>query len=97
MRVEAYCGMGAGITFAQAKNRAMAQVNRDYAASWAGTIVLTSDPHEGSRFEVRAGDNITLNYFHGASVVFHINQVDVAWDQPPSITTGPPRRRRRSR
>lgn len=90
MRVEEYCGMGAGITLTQAKNRAQAQVNRDYTyGSWAGTIVLTSDPHEGSRFEMRAGDNLIVNYFHGASVVFHVNEVDVAWDQAPSIATGP--------
>lgn len=100
LRVEAYLGMGAGITLAQATNTAKAVVNRDYAASWAGTIVLTTDPHEGSRFEMKAGQNVLLKWFHGVTSViddveydgmlFHINEVDVAFDQAPSVTTGVP-------
>lgn len=100
LRVEGYIGMGAGITLAEAKNRAKALVNRDFAGSWAGTIILTTDPHEGSRFEIRAGDNVMLNYLHGATttiglttypgLLFHVNQVDVAFDNTPSMTTGVP-------
>ena len=90
LRVEQYLGMGAGITLAQAVATATAVVNRDYQASWAGTIVLTTDPHEGSRFEIRAGDNIQLNYFHGVSQLFHVNAVEVAFDTAPSISTGVP-------
>lgn len=90
LRVEAYLGMGAGITLAQAIATATSVVLRDYQASWAGTIVLTTDPHEGSRFEIKAGDNVQLNYFHGVSQLFHVNQVDVAFDTAPSIGTGAP-------
>ena len=90
LRVESYIGMGAGITLLEAKNRAQAIVNRDFAGSWAGTIILTTDPHEGSRFEMRAGDNIAVNYFHGTSLLFHISQVEVAFDTAPSVSTGIP-------
>jgi peptidoglycan hydrolase-like protein with peptidoglycan-binding domain len=90
LRVEAYLGMGAGITLPQAVATATAVVNRDYQASWAGTIVLTTDPHEGSRFEIRAGQNINLRYFHGVTQLFHVNAVEVAFDTAPSISTGVP-------
>jgi hypothetical protein len=100
LRVESYIGMGAGITLQQAINAAKAVVNRDYAGSWAGTIILTSDPHEGSRFAIAAGDNILLNFFHGVTsniedteyngILFHVNQVEVAFDEPASISTGVP-------
>lgn len=90
LRVEQYLGMGAGITLAQAVATATAVVNRDYQASWAGTIVLTTDPHEGSRFEIRAGDNIAVNYFFGVTQLFHVNGIEVAFDTAPSIATGVP-------
>jgi hypothetical protein len=100
MRVESYIGMGAGITANQAASVAAAVVNRDYSGSWAGTIVLTIDPHEGSRFRIKGGDNVMLNYFHGATsviddvsyngILFHVNQVQVAFDIAPTITTGIP-------
>ena len=100
LRVESYIGMGAGITANQAASVAAAVVARDYAGSWAGTIILTSDPHEGSRFAIQAGDNILVNYFHGASsvidsvsypgILFHVNGVEVAFDSAPSMSTGIP-------
>lgn len=90
LRVESYTGMGAGITLKQAEQTAKSVVLRDYQGSWAGTIVLTTDPHEGSRFEIRAGQNIMVNYFFGTNLLFHINQVDVAFDTAPSIGTGAP-------
>jgi hypothetical protein len=89
MRVESYIGMGSGLTLAQAKSLAKAVVLRDSkTTAWAGTIVLTSDPHENSRFAMRAGQNVMVNFLYGQNVLMHINQVDVSLDSAPT-SSGP--------
>ena len=38
---------------------------------------MTADPQEGSRFEILAGQNILLRFFHGRDTLFHISNVSV--------------------
>jgi hypothetical protein len=76
-RVERYEAMGSQVSKAQGILSANIEGLSIQVPSWTGTITLTADPQEGSRFEILAGQNIVLQYFHGRSVVFHISNVAV--------------------
>jgi len=66
-RVESFHDFGAGASLKEAKIDAKKIVARDFDPGWYGTIVLTADPAEGSRFEIKAGEQIRLKYFAGTS------------------------------
>jgi len=70
--------MGAGISKAQAVRSAAAEFARNATPGLAGEIILTGDPREGSRFDVREGHNIKVLGFQGADVLVHIAHVQVS-------------------
>lgn len=78
-RIERYEQMGQQITKAQGIVSAQVELERTQIPSWNGTITLTIDPPEQSRFTIQAGQNILLRYFHGQDTVFHISAVSVDW------------------
>lgn len=66
---------------AQGVIAANAMLARDQEPGYLGRITLNADPEEGSRFEIRAGDNIKLRDFRGTNhttgTLFHISEVTV--------------------
>lgn len=79
-RVETYDNYGSRVTKYEGEVSAAARLRRDYPANYVGTVTLTIDPEEGSRFEMKAGQNITLKAHRGANRMFHIARVHVQWD-----------------
>jgi len=77
VRVERYEKMGQMVGKSQGLLSAYLEGDRMNAPPWVGSITLTSDPEEGSRFEIVAGQNILLRYFHGRSQLMHISAVTV--------------------
>jgi len=71
---------GDGVTKAQAIVSAQQELARSSTPGWVGEIVLTADPQEMSRFDIREGSNGTLLGWTGRDVPLHVAQVRV---QPP--------------
>lgn len=84
-RVERYEQMGLQVSKAVGILSATLEGERLGAPVWTGSITLTADPEEGSRFDIMAGQNILLRYFHGRDVLFHISAVSI--DFTPSGMT----------
>lgn len=83
LRVARYENYGSGVTLAEGVQSARAELKRDVNPGWSGTLELTTDPEEGSKLDIRAGQNIGIRHHHGAAVrLFHIAQADVAQDGP---------------
>lgn len=64
LRIEAYHNYGEGITKKKGRDFAKAEVAPWYTwePGWTGTINLKSDPEGGSRFFMRAGENVFVRY-----------------------------------
>ena len=84
-RVERFEQMGQMVGKSQGLLSAYLEGERLNAPMWVGTITLTADPEAGittppkSRFDIVAGQNILLRYFHGRDVLFHISNVTVTF------------------
>jgi hypothetical protein len=75
---ELFVAYGESTTKRRAKGNAKALLKR--AGGWAGTITLTSDPAEMSRFELRGGMNIKVDHLKGGlNQLLHISSVQVDW------------------
>lgn len=72
---------GDGITKAEAIRSAKAELARTATPGWVGEVVLKADPNEGSRFDIREGQNFKLQGWTGRDVLLHIASVAVT---PPS-------------
>lgn len=75
IRIEGYENFGESTTKNEATISAQSQVYYHSEAGYFGTITLTTDPEEGSRFDIREGQNITYRNYRGADVRFHIAEV----------------------
>ncbi len=80
-RVETYDMYGSRVTKYEGAVSAEGRLRRDNPAQYMGTITLGIDPEEGSRFMMKAGQNILVKSHRGANRQFHISQVDVNWEQ----------------
>jgi hypothetical protein len=78
--------MGNSITKAQATRSAQAELARTPTPGWVGEIVLTADPIEGSRLDIREGQNIRVLGHLATDVVLHIAQVSVQDDRSVRLT-----------
>jgi hypothetical protein len=76
VRVEHYESFGRA-TKADATDSAEAERSRDGDAAYQGTLTLHIDPQEGSRFDIRAGQNVKLKHLRGADVLLHVSRADV--------------------
>jgi hypothetical protein len=65
VRVEIKQDYGAGVSLLDARRSSSQQLVRESEPGWYGTITLTTDPEEGSRFEIKAGTNLRLKHFRG--------------------------------
>lgn len=76
IRVERYENFGENVSREQARHWALAEMARDRNPALVGTIKLSSDPEEGSRFLMKAGHNIVLRGYRGSDVKLHIAAVE---------------------
>lgn len=72
VRVERYENFGDGISKLQGSRWLQAEIAKDSVAPFVGTLVLKTDPAEGSRFDIRSGENIVLENHRGVDRRFHI-------------------------
>ena len=76
IRVERYINFGEGVTKKEGARAAREIVARDSDPGWVGTIKLTIDPEENSRFLIRAGQNIRIRHWRGGgTLLLHIAAV----------------------
>jgi hypothetical protein len=75
-RIEAYEQFGR-YEYNDAQASAAAEIRRDAGGAWVGRLRLRRDPEEGSRFLIKAGQNIKLQSFRGGDVLLHVVGVDV--------------------
>lgn len=78
-RIEQFVNFGQNALRSVAIEDAKRMVREWDEPGWYGSIELHADPQEGSRLEIRAGQNILVKDFHGEDTMFHIAQsrVDV--------------------
>lgn len=77
VRVERYENFGTHVSKEEAIASAIAEAARDNPAAYAGTITLKADPQEGSRFDIRGGDNIKLRGHHGVDRMLHVAEANI--------------------
>lgn len=75
MRIERFDSYGEKTPIEEAKISAMARLRRDKDAGYLGSITLKTDPEEGSRFDIREGQNILYKGYRGQDLRFHIAEV----------------------
>lgn len=80
MRRETYNNYGEKASKPESLQSAFSQMKRFAEPGWFGTITLGLDPEEGSKFDIRAGQNIVLKAFKGEDTFFHITECTVNWD-----------------
>lgn len=78
--VETYETYGARVYKWEGIYSAAARRRRERAMPWHGTIALTADPPEGSRFDVRAGQNVLVQGWRGTDVLVHVARRRVDWE-----------------
>jgi peptidoglycan hydrolase-like protein with peptidoglycan-binding domain len=89
VRVERWETFGEGVEKTTADLSAMAEIARDSRAAVVGTVTLTADPNEMSRYDLRAGMNLLLQGYEGRDVLLHIAGVSTAWNsqgRPVTLT-----------
>lgn len=81
IRVEDKVDFGQGVTKGEGKRAAREQLARMIDPGWSGTITLTLDPNEGSRYDIREGDNVRVRRFRGSdAIVVHVAHVAYSAD-----------------
>jgi peptidoglycan hydrolase-like protein with peptidoglycan-binding domain len=70
---------GAGVSRAQATVSALLELGRDKEPGLTGTIVLLTDPREGSRWLMTPDQNVKVLGYNGADPLLHIAAVDRDW------------------
>lgn len=81
MRREIYTNYGEKASKIEAQTSARALQKQYMFPGYVGTINLSIDPEEMSRFDIEAGQNLTLKSFRGKDIFLHISNVDVNIDQ----------------
>ena len=71
-----YINYGTGVWKADAIKDAEKILARDSGDGWAGTITFVLDPPQGSKYEIREGQNIMVRGLSGQDVLVHIAAVD---------------------
>lgn len=76
MRVEDKLDFGQGVDKTEGTRAAGEILAREIHPGWTGTIGLTLDPEECSKFEVQEGSNARIRYFRGTTLDVHVSRVD---------------------
>jgi hypothetical protein len=74
---------GDGITKAQATRSAVAEIARSSTPGWVGEIVFRADPQEGSKWDIREGQNVLVKGWTTGDILVHIAGVRAS---PPKGT-----------
>lgn len=77
MRIETYTNYGDDSSIREAKISALNERLRNQDPGYYGTITLDIDPEEGSRFEIKAGQNIEYKNFRMQNILFHITEASI--------------------
>lgn len=81
LRVERYINFGAGLTRGEGRRAAQEMLARDSDPGWVGTVTLTADPQEGSKYDiVNEGTNGRIRNFRGSSLDVHVARVEYSGD-----------------
>lgn len=81
IRVERYISFGPGVEKSTARTAARELIAREANPGWVGTVTLSVDPEEGSRFDViREGSNGEIRYFRGRTLLVHVARVEYGPD-----------------
>lgn len=83
IRHEIDVDLGAGVTKEQGREMAQRILERGMDPGIVGTLVLTTCPWEGSRWEMNAGENVLVKGFRGEDVLCRIVALDA---DPESLT-----------
>lgn len=78
LRIEKMTVFGDRVSKKRGIASAKQMLARDKVPGWVGSITLTSDPAEGSRRDIVAGQNIRLRRWHGSNPLLHIARAE--WD-----------------
>lgn len=77
VRIEGYDNYGEKISKEEAKISAFGRQKFYNNPGYSGTITLKSDPEEGHRLDIKAGENIVYKSYRGEDMRFHISEVSV--------------------
>lgn len=77
MRVETYHNFGENSSKFEAIQQSNIEMKRNLDPGYIGTITLATDPEYGSRFNMRAGQNLLYKDYRGRDELFHIAGVEV--------------------
>lgn len=81
LRVERYINYGPGVDKSTARVAARELIAREANPGWVGTVRMTVDPEEGSRFDViREGSNGIIRYYRGVDLLVHVAKVEYGPD-----------------
>lgn len=84
LRVEVDRAYESGISKKQARVSARAELARVPSPGLAGTITLTVDPPECSKWDLKEGQNVTVQGIRGSNTTLHVSGVAVS---PPKSAT----------
>lgn len=87
LRFERDIDYGAGVSKAEATASAVLELARSKDTSLTGTITLTTDPRECSRFFISPGANVKLLGFRGGNPVLHVVSVQRNWSTLDVVLT----------
>lgn len=77
MRIETYNNYGENSSKREAQISALNELKRNADPGVFGTLTLNVDPEEGSRFEMRAGQNVFYRGYGGEGTLLHITEANV--------------------
>lgn len=84
--VDRYIDLGYGVSRQEAISEAEKILARDAGPGWQGVINLTMDPPGGSMWEIREGQNIRVQGWHGENVLVQVASVEGHPEaNPPSV------------
>lgn len=87
MRIETYQTFAANTSKAIGYRDARSQVSHYNSPGYSGTITLSTDPAEGSRYKIKAGDNIMVRGFRGRDPLLHVVSVQHDMADGDSLTS----------
>lgn len=77
MRIETYTNYGEKSSIREARISATNERIRNADPGYYGTLTLDVDPENGSRFEIKAGQNIEYKGYRGENILLHITEARI--------------------
>lgn len=72
LRIERHVNMGKYVNKEEGRRSAVVQIERDHVPAYFGRLVLHDDPPEGSRFDIKSGENFLVRCHRGVDRLVHI-------------------------